>query len=126
MARMYRRTRRHPEAPPAGTKDSTPKPIKDMTEDERRAFFADMRARTAAKLREMTQPAAGPGKKRLPPTEKGFPAGSMPRRLRTIEPTTPQGHDDRRGIPPKAPGSMNKPAPDNPGTAALCRSIAHA
>ncbi len=61
MAGMIRRTRRHPEAPTAGTQDSTPKPIKDMTEDERRAFFADMRARTAAKLREMTQAAAGPG-----------------------------------------------------------------
>jgi hypothetical protein len=35
-----------------------PKRLKDLTEDERQAFFADMRARTAALLAERTVPKA--------------------------------------------------------------------
>lgn len=33
-----------------------PRPIKDLTEEERQAFFAGMRARTAAMLAERTVP----------------------------------------------------------------------
>ena len=33
-----------------------PRPLKDLTEDERQAFFADMHARTAAMLAERAVP----------------------------------------------------------------------